>query len=398
MLRPGGTGCHMLGRRSQRGFTLIEILVAVAIFAVVTIVLFELMRQVHGVTARYASRQAGLAAVAQFGDRLRSEAQGALAIEVTSSACSEIEFVSQDPAGYHFWSYRFVAATGTETASIVRTTGSSPIVPCVATANSRTVVDGVQRMTAAGFTLAQVASHTDPFGGAADTPFVQPAAAQNPDLAVSIDLHVSDANGNDFFGGNGMVEVMLATGVATMAFDLAPGVRPSGYQKVLSYTCALRSGCGAGMPPPAFLSGADVARCSYEVNGTYADGVFDANATPVALVEAACDQGDGMAGLCTFVQTWQASGYEDFTYGSNVSATTRTYRFYWQTPVTVPAPDLADRYGPGTPPSAPAFTHDADAIATVHASNAGVANDPALAQFETSCAAIGTSDAIYENT
>ena len=193
----------MAGRDSERGFTLIEIVVAVAIFAVVTIVLFELMRQLHGVTARYQARQAGIAAVAQFGDRLRGEALGALAIEVTSTACSEVEFVSQDPVGYHFWSYRFVPASGSDTASVVRTTGSSPIVPCTATANSRTVVDGVQSMNAAAFSLAQVASHTDPFGGSADTPFVQAAAAQNPNLAVSVDLHVADASGSDFAGGNG---------------------------------------------------------------------------------------------------------------------------------------------------------------------------------------------------
>jgi hypothetical protein len=98
-----------------------------------------------------------------------------------------------------------------------------------------------------------------------------------------------------------------------------------------------------------------------------------------------------MPGLCTFVQTWQASGYEDFTYGSPVSATTRTYRFYWQTAVGPYAPDLADRYAPGNPPAAPAFAHDADAIAAAHA------NDPSLVQFEHSCAAIGTSNAIYEN-
>jgi prepilin-type N-terminal cleavage/methylation domain-containing protein len=376
----------MAGHESERGFTLIEIVVAVAIFAVVTIVLFEMIRQLHGVTARYASRQAGVAAVAQFGDRLRSEALGALAIEVTSTSCSEIEFVSQDPAGYHFWSYRFVPASGTATASIVRTTGSSPIVPCAATANSSTVVDGVQSMTATAFSLAQVASHTDPFGGTADTPFVQAAAAQNPDLAVSVDLHVADASGNDFAGGNGMVEVTLASSIAAMAFDIAPGVRPSGYQKVLTYTCGLRSGCGTGMPPPAFLSGADVSHCAYATAV-----VIDANATPVALDQAACDQGDGMAGLCTFVQTWQATGYEDFTYGSPVSATTRTYRFYWQTAVGPYAPDLADRYAPGNPPTAPAFAHDTDAIAAAHAS------DPALVQFEQSCAAIGTSNAIYEN-
>jgi len=376
----------MAGHRSERGFTLIEIVVAVAIVAVVTIVLFEMMRQLHGVTARYASRQAGIAAVAQFGDRLRSEALGALAIEVTSASCSEIEFVSQDAAGYHFWSYRFVPASGTAAASIVRTTGSSPIVPCAATANSSTVVDGVQSMTAAAFSLAQLASHTDPFGGTADTPFVQTAAAQNPDLAVSVDLHVADASGNDFAGGNGMVEVTLASSITTMAFDIAPGVRPSGYQKVLTYTCGLRSGCGTGMPPPAFLSGADVSHCAYATAV-----VIDANATPVALDQAACDRGDGMAGLCTFVQTWQATGYEDFTYGSPVSATTRTYRFYWQTNVGPYGPDIADRYAPGNPPTAPAFAHDADAIAAVHA------GDPSLVQFEQSCAAIGTSNAIYEN-
>jgi hypothetical protein len=365
--------------------------VAVAIFAVVTIVLFELMRQLHGVTARYQSRQAGIAAVAQFGDRLRSEALGALAIEATSTACDEVEFVSKDPAGYHFWSYRFVPASGTASASVVRTTGSSPIVPCVATANSSTVIDGVQQMTATAFTLAQVASHTDPFGGSADTPFVQAAAAQNPNLAVSVDLHVADASGSDFASGNGMVEVTLASTIAAMAFDIAPGVRPSGYQKVLTYTCALRSGCGAGMPPPAFLSGADVANCTYQTNGADADVVIDASATPIVFVQAACDQGDGMLGLCTFVQSWQVSGYEDFTYGSRASATTRTYRFYWQTDVGPYAPNLADRDVPGNPPTAPAFAHDADAIAAAHA------NDPALAQFETSCAALGTSNAIYEN-
>jgi hypothetical protein len=277
-------------------------------------------------------------------------------------------------------------ATAAAPASIVRTTGSSPIVPCAQTANASTVVAGVQTLTATAFTLAQLATHTDPFGGAADTPFVQAEAAQNPDLAVSVDLHVADASGSDFTGGNGMVEIAVASPDAAMAFDIAPGVRPSGYEKVLTYACALRSGCGAGMPPPAFLSGADVARCQFATAVVNA-----ASAVPLALDQAACDRGDGMAGLCTFVQTWQATGYEDFTYGSPVSATTRTYRFYWQTAVGPYAPDIADRYLPGDPPVAPAFAHDADAIAAVHA------NDPSLVQFEDSCTAIGRSNAIYEN-
>jgi prepilin-type N-terminal cleavage/methylation domain-containing protein len=369
----------MAQRSAQRGFTLIEIVVAAAIFAVVSLTLFELVRQGHGVAARLQTQQAGIAAVAQFGDRLRSEALGALAIEVTSAACAEVEFLSQDAGGYHFWSYRFVPG-----GSIVRTGGSSPIAPCVATANAQTIVSGVQSMTVSAFTLAQLATHVDPFGGGADTPFVQTAAAQNASLAVAVDLNVADASGNDFFGGNGLVEVTLSSATAAMAFDIAPGVRPSGYRKVLTYACGLRSGCGSGMPPPLFLSGADVATCTHATAAV-------TTATPVALQQAGCDQGDGMRGLCTFVQTWQASGGEDFTYGSPASATTRTYRFAWQTAVGPYAPDLADRYAPGVPPVAPAFAHAADAIAAAHA------NDPDLVQFEHSCSALGTNDAIYEN-
>ncbi|MGB8266986.1 MAG: prepilin-type N-terminal cleavage/methylation domain-containing protein [Candidatus Velthaea sp.] len=379
-------GGVMAGARAQRGFTLIEIVIAAGLFAVVTLVLFELMRQLHTVTARYQVQHAGVAALAQFGDRLRSEALGAIAIAVSSNACDEVEFVSQDASGYHFWSYRFVAAAGTLAGSIVRTTGSAPIAPCVASADSATVAGGVQTMTAAAFTLAQIAGHVDPLGGAPDTPFVQTAAAQSPDLAVAVDLHVQDSNGDDFSSGNGMVEITVASAVATMAFDIAPGVRPSGYQKVLTYACALRSGCGPGMPAPQFLSGADVAQCAVA-----AAVVIDANAVPAALDQAACDVGDGMSGLCTFVQSWLAYGFEDFTYGSPAAAATRTYRYYWQTVTGPYAPDLADRFAPGKPPVAPAFAHDADAVSAVHAS------DPSLVQFEQSCRAIGTSNAIYEN-
>lgn len=372
-------------RTDEAGFTIIEIVVAAALFALVGLALFEVVRQTQSVTAKLGKRHAGYLEIRRFADRLRAEALTAEAIIVPSATCKEVQFFMRDPAGVHFWSYRLNGA------QIDRYAAAGPLVPCATDANIMPTVHNVASFSVAGYSLAQLAAR-------ADTQFVNLTEATLANQNVNVDLHVLDGSGLPVLGGNHTVEVTITNDIATYTVDLTPGVKPSGYDKVLSYTCGARGGCGAAVPPPGLLDGADVSDC------LASDPTASQVAVPATYDDTVpCPPAVG-SGLCTYVATWSVTGQQTFYYGANpVNAATAARQFTdgWDIPSL--GPPAGGTYA-GNPadvvtfvaanPTLPVFTHQADAVAVT--SNPANAAYAAVRNDRSACSAV-SGEGVYHN-
>jgi len=215
---------------------------------------------------------------------------------------------------------------------------------------------------------------------------VNAIAANSGLLEAKIDMHVLDGSGSPVYGGNHTAEISVQNDVAAYTIDLSPGVKPSGYDKVLTYTCGARGGCGSATPPPGLLAGTDISDCS--------DTQTIVKAAPAQFIDVTCPDGKG---LCTYVDVWNVSGEDNILYFSSKSGTQRDFPDMWNVPALGPyaasAPDqvLFDAQGN---PIYPTFTHTTDAIAAAanpaQSSNAGVQSD------RTACSDVH-SEAYYQN-
>src|ERR1700735_4273090 len=88
-------GVPMKRHSGEAGFTIIEIMVAAALFALVSIALFEVVRQSQNVTRHLAARHTNYLEVRQFADRLRAESLSAQAV-TASAGCNEVQFYMKD--------------------------------------------------------------------------------------------------------------------------------------------------------------------------------------------------------------------------------------------------------------------------------------------------------------
>ncbi|MDQ6925419.1 MAG: prepilin-type N-terminal cleavage/methylation domain-containing protein, partial [Candidatus Eremiobacteraeota bacterium] len=129
---------------SQAGFSLIEILIATALFAVVAFGAFEVVRQLvvsaHLLTARHVA----YASLERVTAQLRAEARSATAIWTSApntgsgrDDCVQVDFFTADAAGPKFWSYRnFPNHTNADAVAgdaLQRLAATAPIAPCDAT-------------------------------------------------------------------------------------------------------------------------------------------------------------------------------------------------------------------------------------------------------------------------
>src|SRR5476649_180174 len=183
-------------RSGESGFTIIEIIVAAALFALVSIALFEVVRQTQNVTRHLASRHTNYLEIRRFADQLRSEALSAQAIS-KSNGCSEIQFFMRDAGGPHYWGYRLNAN------EVDRYAAAGPLPTCTTDANDSPVVHNVASFQATDSSIAQLASRID-------SPFINLIEATTAQLDARINLHYTDAAGSPIFGGNHVVEVTVA--------------------------------------------------------------------------------------------------------------------------------------------------------------------------------------------
>jgi prepilin-type N-terminal cleavage/methylation domain-containing protein len=249
-------------RGSQSGFSLIEILIASALFAVVAFGAFEAVRQL-AVNARHlTARHVAYAALERLTAQLRAEARTATAI--WSSApnaggahddCVQVDFFTADATGPKFWSYRnfpnHTSADAVGGDALQRLVATSPIAPCDAAQSGTVVLANVRApVSVNAIAVDALSAHQDAYLAQGDSPFV----AANVPATEAIPLGVMDANGAPVRGGNTVVELRLDTDDGSRVVDLLPGVFPNGFTEVLRYTCSERCDVGHDGAAPKTLT------------------------------------------------------------------------------------------------------------------------------------------------
>jgi prepilin-type N-terminal cleavage/methylation domain-containing protein len=263
-------------RAAQAGFSLIEVVIATALFAVVALGAFEGVRQLAAGMRQVTARHLAYASLERLTAQLRAEARSATAIWSSAPSagsgqddCVQLDFFTADASGPKFWSYRNFphhapanaagGPTGSDDAGngaaggdvLERISGTAPLGACDTAVHGTAVLGGLRAVPAFDVVTADaLAVHRDAYLGEADSPFVGasvPATAPVP-------LGVLDASGAPVRGGNALVEVRLETADGSRVADLLPGVFPSGFTEVLRYTCSERCDVGHDTAAPKTLT------------------------------------------------------------------------------------------------------------------------------------------------
>jgi prepilin-type N-terminal cleavage/methylation domain-containing protein len=233
-----GTGADV-DARSEAGFTLIEVLVASALFVFVALAGFEVLRQLSWNAALLAQRAGAAAQLDVATGMLRSAALSAAAVWKPASACGDaVEFMRRDASGTSFQVY---VARG---ADLERAQAAGPMNPCDDALQLQTVVPAVARFTVSRVSAAALPAHADPVSGNADGGLFQTAGI----TGVAVDSHALDANGAPIAAGNDIVEVSIDADPVLSTVDLLAGNRPSAYTQVLTYACNGRCEAGGAFP------------------------------------------------------------------------------------------------------------------------------------------------------
>ncbi|MDQ6943065.1 MAG: prepilin-type N-terminal cleavage/methylation domain-containing protein [Candidatus Eremiobacteraeota bacterium] len=254
-------------RGSQAGFSLIEILIATALFTVVAFGAFEVVRQLVVNARQLTARHVAYASLERLTAQVRAEARSATAIWASAPSagaghddCVQLDFFTADAAGPKFWSYRtFPNHTNTDAIAgdaLQRVAAASPIAPCNATDPGNIVLAHVHApMSVTTIAPDALAAHQDGYLAQGDSPFV----ATSVPATAAISLGVLDASGAPVRGGNAVVELRLDTGDGSRVVDLLPGVFPNGFTEVLRYTCSERCDVGHDTAAPKTLTSCSLA-------------------------------------------------------------------------------------------------------------------------------------------
>ncbi|HTJ25552.1 MAG TPA: prepilin-type N-terminal cleavage/methylation domain-containing protein [Candidatus Limnocylindria bacterium] len=295
-------------RDSERGFSLIEILLATALFVVVSFGALAALRQLSASEQHLAARHLAYESLERLTAQWRAEARSATAIWVSSPSagtardgCVQVEFATADAGGPHFWSYRsfpnHAAGDAIPGDALERLTGSAPIAPCDAAQTGTVATDTVRTFAAVRVAAASLPAHVDPVLGAGnpDSPFAGSAVS---DGAVGIGF--TDANGMQVSGGNAIVEVTIANDDAARVVDLTPGVFPTGYTLALTYTCDDRCTVGHTADAPQTVTACALTgwQLSWSVPAAYKD----------------VPRNDGSGIVDVVPSAWWVAGYFVFTY------------------------------------------------------------------------------------
>jgi prepilin-type N-terminal cleavage/methylation domain-containing protein len=239
-------------RGSQAGFSLIEILIATALFTVVAFGAFEVVRQLVADARQLTARHTAYASLERLTAQMRAEARSATAIWASAPSagsgrddCVQVDFFTADAAGPKFWSYRnfpnHTTADAIASDVVQRVAATSPIAPCNAEQEGTVVLTHVRApLFVSIVTPATLAAHQDGYLAQGDSPFV--ATSVPPTAAIP--LGVLDASGAPVRGGNALVELRLDTDDGSRVVDVLPGVFPNGFTEVLRYTCSERCDVG----------------------------------------------------------------------------------------------------------------------------------------------------------
>jgi prepilin-type N-terminal cleavage/methylation domain-containing protein len=284
----------------EAGFTLIEVLLATAVFVMVALAGFEVMRQLSYATAILSQRAAAAAQLSVAASTMRSDALSSVAVWKPASACGDaVEFMQHDAAGISFLLYLSHAGR------LVRASAAGPLNPCAADLQLQTVLPAVAGFTVTAYAASDLPAHVDSVSGNADGGLLVPAGI----TAVAADAHVLDVDGSHIVSGNALVEVTIDADPLRTTIDLVAGNRPSAFTQVLAYTCNGR--CEATGPFPE-------AR-----NATFTDCTpgYDFQNTPAYYVPAtyaAVNAGNGNQRIV--VTSYSVTGGYTFTFAGPVPA------------------------------------------------------------------------------
>ncbi len=221
---PFGYSLAVVGR--QRGFSLVEVLVATAIAFVVGWLLLRLTGGTMAAAARGSSRLAGGSAASRLSERLTAEAASAWSVFVPPADAlgndnadgHELDFAGED-AGHRQWchAYAFDAATGRVAAYAYLPGGA---------AASGETFDGIASLHAKVFPIAALWNA----GGELYDPLFAGSSAS--DVAYDFGWNPMAA------GGNRLVRVALKADGANGELVLSSATAPTHFTVVIEYTPA----------------------------------------------------------------------------------------------------------------------------------------------------------------
>jgi len=228
---------------AENGFTLVEVLVATAVFTFVALAGFETLRQLGTAAGMLGTRAGSAAALAVALGQLRSDATSASAVWIPASTCGRaVSMMRRDAGGTSFVTY---AVRG---GALVRASGAGPLNPCDASLTVDAILPGVTSLAASAVAANALVAHVDPVSGNADGGFFRSGIP-----AVAVSAHELDYDGTPIVTGNGIVEVSLDADPAEVTIDLVAGNRPNAYTAVLSYACGDRCAANTIFPEIASL-------------------------------------------------------------------------------------------------------------------------------------------------
>lgn len=230
--------------RSEAGFTLIEVVLATALFAFVALAGFDVLRALGANVALLAQRADAQQQLRVVAGELRSAALSSVAVWKPASACGDaLEFMQRDAGGTAFRLY------AVRSGNLVRAVAAAPMNPCDPGPALQTAVSGVSAFIVTRFAASALPAHVDsvsgnPDGGILTSPGI---------TAVSVDAHVLDVDGSHIATGNDILEAVIDAAPLRTTVDLLAGNRPSAYTQVLAYACDGR--CEANGPFPEIRNG-----------------------------------------------------------------------------------------------------------------------------------------------
>jgi hypothetical protein len=345
------------------GFSLVEVLLATALFVFVGFAALEALRGLGAQVALLAQRSSARADLATAIGRLRSDAVSAEAVWNPAGPCGDaVAYLQRDATGIRFVLYR------ERDGALVRTAGPAPLDPCDATLPADTVVAALAKLQVVALPASALPGHADALTSVPDGGMFVAAGITD----VAADAHVRDADGSTIRGGNGVVEVTLTAAPRVAVVDLVAGSRPSGYTHVLAYACGGRCAANA-----AFLEIRSIAVVACSA------GIEFANA-PLYYVPATLAAQTGAGGTVFRVTSYWVTGAYTFAFGA------ATARRVW-----TPA-----RWPPGgalvSDPYPVDYANNAIAASTPAQIASDLGEPAAFAAELTACGAIA-GDAIFAN-
>ena len=222
---------------SQRGFTVVDILVAIALFAGLGFTILGVIGVFLRATGHSATAQGGTIAFEQQADTMRSDAATAFAVFVptkdvfgnSNASGHEVDFYSKNDAGIPvFWAYWYNATAHTLRRYDYDSNGDIGM----ADRRTGTIDVGEQYPSVVGVTafLARTLEASDLVGPkSAYAAAIAPLFAGATPQPLPVGYDDGAAPRADLYGGNTTVEVQLTTDRGSRILHLATAALPSGF-------------------------------------------------------------------------------------------------------------------------------------------------------------------------